>query len=164
MKYLLLFAVTLSLVGCECLDSVKIKPEANNINIPTGTVGTIGVETDWKFKECCIQGEQKKIALGIQHQIAEDFTKVTKGELSVADYNAHVKAANDALNNVVLVCKASKDPSVLQSPAFRRSARTLSAPRAPQQMNLQQLENAAWAHANAVLQQLQTGKLKGKRG
>src|SRR5438046_10461213 len=72
MREVLLLVITLTVTGCSCLDSVKIKPEANNVNIPTGTVGTIGIETEWKFKECCVQGEQKQIALGLQRQLADD--------------------------------------------------------------------------------------------
>lgn len=105
-RSLCLGLVLIGLSGC-CLQSVKLKPQMDAIDLKTAKVGSFSAETEFKFKECCPSDEQEKIALSIQSKIVGLYEKLLNDEISIEEYNQKVQAAADAIGKVVLACAST---------------------------------------------------------
>ncbi|MBS0160197.1 MAG: hypothetical protein JSS26_16600 [Nitrospira sp.] len=121
--------------GC-CLDSIKLKPQLDTVDLKTAKAGSASFDVDFKLQECCPEDKQKELALGLQEKIRNQFNKLLLSEITLETYNSQVKAAKDAIENVILVCKASKA--------------TKNAPGLEQVFSLDQ----AWAEVKKVSDQL----------
>jgi hypothetical protein len=105
-RSLCILLLLIGLSGC-CLQSVKLKPQIDAIDLKAATAGSFSAETEFKFKECCPSKEQEKIALSIQAKIMGLYEKLLNDEISLEEYNQKVQAAADAIGKVVLACAST---------------------------------------------------------
>ncbi len=108
-KPLSVLLLSIGLSGC-CLQSVRLKPQLDAINLATAKVGSFSAETEFKFKECCPSKEQEKIALSIQMKMTVLYEKLLNDEISLEEYNKKVQGAADAIGRVVLACASMNKP------------------------------------------------------
>jgi hypothetical protein len=98
--------VLIGLSGC-CLQSVKLKPQINAIDLEAAKVGSFNAETEFDFKECCPSKEQEKIALSIQSKITNLYDKLLNDEITIDKFNEKVQAASNAIGRVVFICNSA---------------------------------------------------------
>jgi hypothetical protein len=121
--------------GC-CLDSIQLKPELNALDIQAAKAGSASFDLDFKFQECCPEDKQKELALLVQEGVRNQFNRLLLSEITLETFNSQVKAAKEAIEKVILVCKASKE--------------TKNAPGLEQVFSLDE----AWAEVKRVSDQL----------
>ena len=104
-RQVLMIATSSLFLGC-CLKSVSLKPEMDDVGVAGAKAGAIKASIDFTFQECCPTKDQERIALNIQRKVDNLFADLVAGKIRVADYNLKVKAARDAIGQVVLLCAA----------------------------------------------------------
>lgn len=100
-----LLAIAVLMAGC-CLQQLTLKPELSAADLKTLTAGNASVDVTLKFPECCPSRQQKDIALQLQQKVEQAYEQVLAGKIQLEQYNAYVRAANDAIEGVILVCKS----------------------------------------------------------
>lgn len=116
-QILLLATAVFGLSGC-CMKSIEIKPQMDSLDLKTAKVGSFNADIKLELKECCPTKEQKIIALSIQSKMEELYTKLLNDEITLETYNAKIKAASNAIKNVVLVCSTTSETKAL-SPSIK---------------------------------------------
>lgn len=91
--------------GC-CLKSVTLTPEFKGIDIAKAAAASAQAEFRMEFDECCPSCQQKELALQLQQKVLDSFKQLVDGTMELSRYNQLSVAAQDTLNNVILVCKA----------------------------------------------------------
>lgn len=100
--------IVFGFTGC-CLNKLTLKSDINAVDLKAVSAGTIKPEASFEFKECCPTKKQKENALELQSKINALFDKLTSGQITIEQYNQTIKAAHDAINNVILVCNSTND-------------------------------------------------------
>lgn len=140
----LLATAMLGLSGC-CLESLKLKPQMDTLDLKTAKVGSLSSEIIIQFKECCPNKEQEKVALSIQSKMTELYNKLLNDQITLEQYNQKIEAATKAIENVVLVC----------SPKSKLEIKSLiPLPTADVKMLLPTSEDKAWMELEKVSQEL----------
>jgi hypothetical protein len=86
---------------------VTLRPELSVTELATARAGSGAVEVVWRFKDCCPSAEQEAVALQLQRGVEELWNQLVAGELELERYNGLVRAAHDAITQVILVCSAA---------------------------------------------------------
>lgn len=95
-----------ALTACSCLEELHVKPELTASELEKAKLGGVALDVVWKFKDCCPTGEQRDVALALQRRIGDLFEEVVAGKISLERYNRLVRAAQNAITEVILVCAA----------------------------------------------------------
>ncbi len=126
MQKTLSLTALLLLAGCGCLKGISLAPEMSAIDLKRAQAGSVRVGVRWQFSQCCPTSEQETVALRLQTEVADLFTNLVAGKIELDRYNQLVRAAQDAIKNVILVCAvaARGDPEhlALGSPALVQKA------------------------------------------
>lgn len=109
---LLLATAVFGFSGCY-MKSIEVKPQMDALDLSTAKVGSFNADIKLELKEGCPTIEQKVIALSIQSKMEELYTKLLNDEITLETYNAKIKAASDAIKNVVLVCSTTSGTKAL---------------------------------------------------
>lgn len=133
--------IVFGFTGC-CLKELTLKSEINAVDLKAVSAGTIKPEVNFEFKECCPTSKQEKEALKLQSKLNDLFDKYANGQITSEQYNQIVKAAHDAINDVILVCNSTNGVQ-------QKSLKSLTQP----QNKEMQLEDA-WKNLEKVEQSL----------
>ena len=93
-----------SILSCNCLKSVSVKPEMNAVDIEKANIGVIKGDIEFVFKECCPSREEEAIALSIKQKAVVIFDDLLSNKITVEEYNTKIAAIHGGLKKVVYAC------------------------------------------------------------